>query len=194
MKRGVKNGTLSKQRKLERARQLQSEKRQYLIENGFPENQIRVKHLKLSWKNVKDLIDGNEIEESEKWFYACWADKSENVDSEYFLDEINSLDINELKLYIQNWLNDINDEGSNGIPGHVIIEYGTKSEVDIQKFFWQAREYDSIVYTNKFSLKGILRNTAFLIRVCTEENRAVVYKNICDYLKENMPTLYKKFK
>ena len=84
--------------------------------------------------------------------------------------------------------------GSSGFPGHVLVQrYSTRDIMEDDITEKQKIGYYVVAASNEWTLTGIMRTTAFAIDMCTEGNRKTVLDAIKNYVKEDLPELYKYF-
>ena len=180
--------------KYQRQKELERQKKKFLEDNDYT-GKITTRLLRQSWKNIQKIIDNSEKTYKAEWYLVIYfGDKTNSFDVIRYAEFYNSMTAKECQNNIIATLFEKGQVGSSGFPGHVLVRrYSTRDIMENDITEKQKIGYYIVAAGNEWTLTGIMRTTAFAIDMCTEGNRITVLEAIKNYVKEDLPELYKYF-
>nr|DAD73643.1 MAG TPA: hypothetical protein [Tectiviridae sp. cthzn51] len=180
--------------KYQRQKELQNQKKKFLEDSGYT-GKITTKLLRQSWENIKKLIDDSEKTYKAKWYLVIYfGDRTNSFDVIRYAGFYNNMTSKECQNNINHTLHEKGEVGSSGFPGHVLVRrYSSRYIMENDILEKQQLGYYVVAAGNEWTLTGIMRATAFALDMCTEGNRQTVLDAIKNYVKEDIPELYKYF-
>lgn len=188
-----------------RRKKREAEKKEALIKAGYSEDVAnKLKHV--SWKRVNELIelkmklpDTEEVPQDkvyiskDAFLYIGFSDKAGNTNLNEMLPFYEGRKNIELKNIIRDSINSIGlSDDSGGRAGDVLVLEGSYSECYSTLKWGETTGYQGLL-SNKWTLNGILKVTACVMDCSTEANRPRVLRSVKNYLRYNIPELYKEF-
>ena len=188
-----------------RTHKLQDDKIKALISAGYTDKEAR-KLKRKSWDFVNKEITYKQADSErtvvtndkvyickDVFLYTGFSDKAGNTNLNEMLPFYEGRKNIELKNIIRDSINSIGmSDDSGGRAGDVLVLEGSYSECYSTLKWGEATGYQGLL-SNKWSLNGILKVTACLMDCSTEANRPRVLRSVKNYLRYNIPELYKGF-
>lgn len=190
--------SIQKRRKLERQKELEREKKQFLLDNGF-EGKILLKHCRYSWKRIYEILT---LEDDEEYIYTCaeyilgaWCNKTKEFSAKEIIQYYEKFSNENLKKEIYFLKELVGEENSSGKAGHVVIDI-SEDKVYLETIRiprLEKLEYEILYFSNKHTLHSLLVLTCYLLSICTEDLREEIFIVMRKYVKNNIAQLKKDF-
>lgn len=163
---------------------------------GFSPDEVPPEWIDRKFKPKKKEapIEDNRTYTGEDYLYIAWFDKT----NDYYLDYdfYKSLSLDECKKLVSENLNAIHTDkrGSSGKAGHTVILKNSKQFIDgVMPFYEIDKNYQTLVYSNRWNLLGLYRALAIAMDNSTESQRPEIYRDVKSYVAHNMRPLLKYF-
>lgn len=181
-----------KERKKEAEKNRLERNKQKLIDAGYPKEKIRYKDKRLGQKKLDELI--GKFKEStrpkalvaEDWLLISWCNRTGEVSSFEIAREVEGLSDDEMCSYINDMLQTPDtDVGSSGLAGHVRVDIGDFDYLRGIIRFLEKLDYETIVFSNRFTKRGLLGAKTTALIMATEDIRQYVSNQISKYAYKN---------
>lgn len=167
---------------------------QYFLNLGMQPEDIDPKWVSTANRFEKHRDIENMVFTAKDWLFVTWADKSGNVDLARIKPFYDDLTISQMDRFIDENLANINNgKGSSGRAGHTVAFKGDYHRLKKLIPYYEEREYQTLVFSNKWTLMGLKKLLAVTTDVSTEASRKEVYEQVVSYVKRNIPVLKEFF-